>query len=118
MGFHWESDPYIPSYTMKNRNKIEETSLYENIWDCLINSNINYERNFYGWEKYTFYIVYNFPNLDIDEIKDDIEQLLSDLHTIKTHENMGIDVYNAVDDTLNYFLDELEERMIKNQIKG
>lgn len=112
MTFDWESDPFIPFYTKKNRQKVEETSLYKEIWKTLLNSVYNYTRRFHNWDKYTFYIVRNFPNLTIDEIKNDIEELLEELHTIRTHENMGIDTLDFTNYVLNSFLDDLRVKRI------
>ena len=110
----WDLDPVIPFYNKQNREQVEGTSLYKDLWEYLRNFEYNYMRQFNHWKKYTFFIVYNFPNVSINEMKKDLGDVLRNLHGVRTHENMGIDTHNSTNDILNFFLDKLKRESTKN----
>lgn len=118
--FDWEFDPFVPFYNKRNRAQIENEPLYDDLWNYLQTSEYNYRIQFEHWEKYTFFIVYNFPNVSIDEIKKDLGDVLRDLHIARTYENALIDTFNSTNEILNSFLNELKKESTKStkNIKG
>jgi hypothetical protein len=104
----WEHGQKLPICT-KNDHDLEELPLYTDLWDYLESYERNYMRQFRNWEPYVLFIVDTFPNISIDDIRKDLDDLLSSLHQLRTYDNMGICTYDSTNDELNDFLVKLSK---------
>ena len=100
--------PRLPIYGKNARKKIKKLTLYISLWDCLKNNPYVYTRHFHNWEIYVLFITHTFPNMDINDIGEDLTELLRELYIIHNNESVGINIPNT-NEVLNAFLEKLNK---------
>ena len=116
--YKWDHDSKsqskLPVYGKNARKKIKKSALYISLWSYLRHNVYIYTRHFHNWEIYILFIARTFPNLKVDDFKEDLTELLSNFYIIHNRESMGTaaSARNTTNDELNAFLDILKEKSI------
>ncbi len=106
--WEWEFGPKLPVYGKNARKRIKKSALYISLWDYLKNSVYVYTRHFHNWEIYILFIAHTFPNTDINDIKEDIDELLREFYIVHNRVAMNIYTHDTTNNVLNAFLEKLK----------